>query len=258
MKQIERELLAAMLGAVDGLHEPQNLTATPRQWQADWQRRQDYLDNGHALPWKNPGDDGASRKAYTRARDTLAGAGLAVVADGGKRAGLTPAGLEAARELCGLPMLADALAGLDFMLAAPDAVRWMPGGFVSETTLAGLEPYPRRKIGEDRLPVEMAGAVVLGMLPAIEAGFVEWRTGGADGVFLYALTPEGHVEAERRKADGGADAGRWAAVAARRDCPPEVYAVAWRETFEGRTTAEPLWPSVVAHLDPVDAPRAGR
>jgi len=258
MRQIERELLAAMLGAVDGLHEPQNLTAKPRQWQADWQRRKDYCDNGHTLPWKNPGDGGANRKAYTRARDALAGAGLAVVAEGGKRCGLTPAGLKGARKLCGLPMLADALAGLDYLLAAPPSVRWMPGGFVSETTLAGLEPYPRRKIGEDRLPVEMAGAVAWGMLPAIVGGFVEWRTAGADGVFLYAITPDGRAEAERRKADGRADAGGWAAVAARRDCPPEAYAVAWREMFEGRQTAEPLWPSVMAHLDPVDAPRAAR
>ena len=260
MKINEAATLGHLLGAVDGLHEPMPLTGPA--WQADWQARDDFQVSGGLMAWANPGNDSAQRKAYQRARDRLAGAGLVLLAAGGKRAGLTAEGLKMARELCGLPTLADALAGLDFIQAAPDAVRWMPGGYVSETTLAGLPPTYGQGRWQSRLPDSVLG-LVDAVLPLLVAGLVEWRSCHYSGVFLYGLTPEGREMAERRREAGETRAGDWPGLVKRcrtirtkSAAAADAYCDALRAVKDARLTAEPPRPNVHQHLDSVDAPRA--
>ena len=260
MKTIEAATLGHLLGAVDGLHEPMPLTGEP--WQADWQTRDDYREGGGALPWRNPGEDAAERKAYQRARDKLAGLGLVLVTAGGKRAGSTAAGLDEARRLCGLPTLEDALCGLDFLADAPEAARWNPGGYLSETSLVGLSPTYERGVGKSRLP-DSAGGVHEAVLPLLVAGLVAWRTCHYSGVFLYRLTPEGRDLAARRKADGTTRPGDWLNLVKRcrkikTRCPTatEAHVDAWESALQARKTATPPRPNVYQHEDPVDAPKA--
>lgn len=259
MKEIEQATLGHLLGTVDGLHEP--LTLTGEALQADWQNRDDYREGGGAMPWSNPGGDAAERKAFSRSRDRLAGAGLVLVTAGGKRAGLTAEGLEEARRLCGLPSMADALAGLDFMADAPEAVRWRPGGYLSEATLAGLPPTCGQGLGKSRLP-DSAGGVHDALLPLLVAGLAEWRTCHYSGVYLYGLTAEGQQLAERRRATGEARAADWPLLVARcrkikTRCPAatDAYCDAWQGSLDRRQTATPPRPNVHQHEDPVDAPR---
>ena len=259
MKEIEQATLGHLLGTVDGLHEP--LTLTGEALQADWQNRDDYREGGGAMPWSNPGGDAAERKADQRARDGLVGAGLVLVTAGGKRAGLTAEGLAEARRLCGLPPLADALAGLDFMVDAPEAVRWMPGGYLSEATLAGLSPTYGQGLGKPRLP-DSAEGVYEAVLPLLVAGLVEWRTCHYSGMYLYRLTAEGRGMAERRRGAGEARAADWPRLVARcrkikTRCPEATaaYLDAWESVRQARQTATPPRPNVHQHEDPVDAPR---
>lgn len=256
----EQTTMGHLLGAADGLHEPSTLTGAA--WQADWQNRDDFKTSGGLIPWFNPGEAGATRKAFVRARDKLAGLGMVAVADGGKRAGLTAAGLDEARRLCGLPTLADALCGLDFMADAPDEVLWNPGGYVSEATLAGLSPTHRQGLGKPRLP-DSAEGVYEAVLPLLVAGLAEWRTCHYSGVYLYGATAEGQELAERRRATGAARAADWPRLVARcrkikTRCPAasHAYVDAWQGALDRRQTAEPPRPNVHQHLDPVDAPEA--
>ena len=255
----EQTTMGHLLGAADALHEP--LTLTGEALQADWQNRDDYREGGGAMPWSNPGGDAAERKAYQRARDKLAGLGLVLVTAGGKRAGLTAEGLAEARRLCGLPSMADALAGLDFMADAPEAARWMPRGYLSEATLAGLPPTYGQGLGKPRLP-DSAGGVHDALLPLLVAGLVEWRTCHYSGVYLYGLTAEGRDMAERRREAGEARAGDWLALVKRCRkiktlCPAatDAYIAAWESVGQARQTATPPRPNVHQHEDPVDAPR---
>ncbi|HQF19642.1 MAG TPA: hypothetical protein PLT37_00190 [Kiritimatiellia bacterium] len=256
----EQTTMGHLLGTVDALHEP--LTLTGEALQADWQNRDDYREGGGAMPWSNPGGDAAERKAYQRARDGLVGAGLVLVTAGGKRAGLTAEGLAEARRLCGLPTLADALCGLDFMADAPEAARWMPGGYLSEATLAGLPPTYGQGLGKPRLP-DSAGGVHDALLPLLVAGLVEWRTCHYSGVYLYRLTAEGRGMAERRRGAGEARAADWPRLVARCQkiktlCPAatDAYIAAWESVGQARQTATPPRPNVHQHEDPVDAPKA--
>ncbi|MDY0149503.1 MAG: hypothetical protein RBT03_05405 [Kiritimatiellia bacterium] len=257
MKQNEVTTLGHLMGTVDGLHEP--LTLKGEAWRADWQNRDEYLESG-LMPWRNPGDDGATRKAFARARDVLVGAGLVAVGNGGKRAGLTAAGLNEARRLCGLPSLADALVGLDFIHAAPDAVRWT-GGLVSEATLAGLPATFGQKVGESRLPGRVL-VLVDALAPLMVAGLVTWRTCHFSGVYLYSLTDAGQVLAERRRKAGDARPGDWPRLAKRcrkikTRCPAasDAYVDAWESARQARQTAKPPRPNVVQHTDPTDPPK---
>ncbi len=260
MKEVEKATLGHLLGAVDGLHEPDTLTGAALQ--ADWQSRDDYRESGVAMPWTNPGGDAAERKAFSRSRDRLAGAGLVLLAAGGKRAGLTAEGLEAARELCGLPSLADALAGLDFMAAAVEAVRWNPGGYLSEATLAGLPPTYGQGRGQSRLPDSALG-LVDAVLPLLVAGLAEWRTCHYSGVFLYSLTDAGRKLATERQATEAARPGDWPELVKRcrtirtkSAAATDAYCDAMRAVKDERQTAEPPRPNVHQHEDPIDAPKA--
>ena len=260
MKTNEKATLGHLLGAADALHEP--FTLTGAAWQADWQNRDDYRDGGGAMPWHNPGGNAAERKAYQRARDRLAGLGLVRGTAGGERAGLTAAGLDEARRLCGLPTLADVLPMLDFIHDAPEEVRWNPGGYVSEATLAGLSPTHRQGLGKPRLP-DSAGGVYDAVLPLLVAGLVAWRGCAHSGVYLHSLTPEGRDLAERRRATGKARPKDWPKLVRRclrikTRCPAatDAYCDAWRGVMDGRETATPPRPNVHQHEDPVDAPEA--
>ena len=260
MRTNEKATLGHLLGAADALHEPSTLKGEALQ--ADWQNRDDYRDGGGVMPWHNPGGDAAARKAYQRARDRLAGLGLVLLAAGGKRAGLTAAGLDEARRLCGLPVLADALCGLDFMADAPEAVRWNPGNYLSEATLAGLSPTHRQGLGKPRLP-DSAGGVYDAVMPLLVAGLVAWRTCGYSGVYLYSLTSEGRNLAERRRRAGEARPKDWPRLVKRclrikARCPEasHAYVDAWRAVLDGRKTATPPRPNVHQHEDPIDPPAA--
>lgn len=241
MRTNEKKLLGHLLGAADALHEPSTLTGEALQ--ADWQNRDDYRDGGGVMPWHNPGGDAAARKAYQRARDRLAG-------------------LDEARRLCGLPVLADALCGLDFMADAPEAVRWNPGGYVSEASLAGLSPTHRQGLGKPRLP-DSAGGVYDAVLPLLVAGLVEWRGCSYSGVFIYAMTGTGRDLAERRRKAGEARPKDWPKlvkrclrIKTRSAAATDAYCDAWRGVMDGRETATPPRPNVHQHEDPVDAPEA--
>jgi hypothetical protein len=260
MKTNEKATLGHLLGAADALHEPSTLKGAALQ--ADWQNREDYHDSDGAMPWRNPGEDAAERKAYQRARDRLAGLGLVLVTAGGKRAGLTAAGLDEARRLCGLPVLADSLCGLDFIHDAPEEVRWNPGGYVSEAQLAGLSPTHRQGLGLPRLP-DSAGGVYDAVLPLLVGGLVAWRGCSYSGIFLCAMTDTGRDLAERRRKAGEARPKDWPRLVKRcrkikTRCPAatDAYCDAWRAVLDGRATATPPRPNVHQHEDPVDAPES--
>ena len=252
-------LLGHLHGQEIGTLEPLPLTGDSQQ--ADMQARDAHRESGGRMPWTNPGDDAASRKAYTRIRDQLARDRQVEVTNGGKTVRLTPEGRDAAARLCGLPTLADALCGLDFMADAPEAARWMPGGYLSEATLAGLPPTYGQGLGKPRLP-DSAGGVHDALLPLLVAGLVEWRTCHYSGVYLYGLTAEGRGMAERRREAGEARATDWPRLVARCQkiktlCPAatDAYIAAWESVGQARQTATPPRPNVHQHEDPVDAPR---
>lgn len=256
----QKALFGYLLGQLDGTIEPNTLDGPA--WQADLQTRQDVAA-GDLLPWRNPGEDGASRKSYTRSRDQLAGLGLLRTADGGKRCRLSPEGEALARELCGLPGLEDALPLMDFLHHAPAKARWNPGGLVSERTLTGERtPYRRgARIGEYHTDPAKASTVTDCLLPLLAAGRAYWRTCSLSGLYLYGLTPEGKALAERRKADGAATPTGWAALlkrAGRTGCRSaealDAYDDAHLEAFGARQSAASPRPNCIQHLDPVDAP----
>lgn len=259
---MKNELIEALLGHLHGQEvgtlEPAPLTGDPQQ--ADFQNRDAHRESGGLMPWRNPGDDAAARKSYTRTRDQLARDGQLEVTGGGKAVRLTPEGRAAAARLCGLPTLEDALPLMDFMAApANDALRWTGGEF-SESTLAGLSPTYGQGLGKPRLP-DSALSVVDVAMPLFCAGLADWRPCNQSGLFLYSLTPEGHKLATERWAEGKAKPSAWprvrrkfAKIKTRSAVAGEAWIDAHLEAFGARQAAAPPRPNCIQHLDPVDAP----
>lgn len=258
MTPLESELLAALLGQLDALFEPVDCAWNGRaaQYQAQWQRRDKYLGRydwtgDGLLPWLNPGEDPAEKKRYSRALAALAGQGL--VKREGKEAGLTAAGLTAARKLCGHLQQEDCLPGLDAMLAFMGTdYEWNGGkgypesGYVSEASLAGFAPWPPGTVGKPRLSdywVEDA------MLPLSIAGLIDHDFRKDFELPLYRLTAEGRTLAEERRCNKTAAPKAWPKLAKRirQYKTPAAYLDAWKTAKAALESAKPLQVNRVKH-----------
>jgi hypothetical protein len=236
------DTLLHILGYIDGCREP--LTLAGDSWQADAQAQAHLFETG-ALRIPNRGENPASRKHYERTVEALVRSGL--LFEHGLAIGLTPDGDTEARRMAGLPTLDKALDLLDAIARSPD--KWS-GGWISESSLCGLQPLPPGRIGEPRTPEKKVDALTVHALPLLAARFITWRiVAGLDGVYLYRLTEQG---ANRAK---GAAAKWWSTIRRPRAyTPPDTYTTAWRMAYHAREHAKPARPNLVHHLDPVDAP----
>lgn len=257
IRRTELLTLCHVLGTVNGQVEPLHLEG--RAWEADQQVSDRFRASGGFLPWLPMGTTPAEFKTAVRARARLAGAGLLRIGPAGKTVALTLEGAELARELCLLPKLGEVLCGLDFLADEGNAPSRWSDGSISESSLSGGDPVPLPwTVGEPVLPVEVAGAVVDGMLPLIVEGHVQWRTWGDSTLFLYSLTEHGRELADQRRREGKANPSGWRRLAQRRnDLTQEVYENAWHAVFNARLTAKPLDENIVHHWDPVDPPARG-
>jgi len=249
MNPHETSALQHVLGTHDGALEPRPLSAV--QWDADWQEAFNYADGG-GLAVPPMGDDAAARKQWSRAMAGLESKGMIVRL--GTEILLTPDGHEQARKVAGLPGIDHALDLLNAAAACP--ARWA-GGWISEPSLAGLEPFPHTKAGGCRIPSERLGLLLASANVLVLERLLTWRPlrlgdGIGGDVVLYRLT-----EAGARRATAG-DAGRWfRRVEAARVIPlPEGYSLAFDAAYRARETARPRWPNRVGHLDPIDQPKA--
>ncbi|HAL92387.1 MAG TPA: hypothetical protein DCM68_05115 [Verrucomicrobia bacterium] len=258
-------MLASIIGQMDAMLEPADFG--DKQWSADWQYTSDFIKSGGEVEWRNPGGDGAERKAFVRARDALDDAGLVIVAGGGRRVALTPEGDAQARRACGLPVLADALCGLDWLADPGHApLKWRMHDqrtFISESSMLGSDPAPAVSQGQARMAGETASRLTNAVLPLLAAGLVEWRVWRfGSGLFLFRPTAEGNALAAKRIADGSAVPGKWPKfvrrsamkIGAKTADACEAYMTAWEGAYRARRDAPPLWPNVCAHLDPIDPP----
>jgi hypothetical protein len=236
------ETLIHALGYLDGYREPQTLEG--EAWQADAQAQACLFETG-ALRIPNRGENAAERKRHERAVRALVEAGL--LFEHGKAIGLTPEGDTEARRMAGLPTLDRALDLLAAIATSPD--KWS-GGWISESSLCGMEPLPPGRIGEPRTPEKKVDALTVHVLPLLAARLITWRiVAGLDGLHLYGLTLQGANRA------GGDAANWWRTIRRPRAYAlPEAYATAWSMAYHAREHAKPARPNLVHHLDPVDAP----
>ena len=249
MNQHENAALLHILGTLDGHLEPRPLEDS--SFQADWQETAHYA-NGGGLAVPPMGDDAAARKQWSRAMAGLESKGMIVRL--GKEILLTPDGHEQARKVAGLPGIDHALDLLNAVATCP--ARWA-GGWISEPSLAGLEPFPHTKAGGCRIPSERLGLLLASANVLVLERLLTWRPlrlgdGIGGDVVLYRLT-----EAGQQRATAG-DAGRWfMRVEAARGIPlPEGYSLAFDVAYRAREHARPRWPNRIGHLDPIDPPRA--
>ena len=240
--------LAYILGYTDGHLEPQPLTG--EHWQADKQAQATYAETG-ALRITNPcTGNQAERKRYEREVEALVQRGL--VFEHGRAIGLTVEGDAEARRMAGLPTLDRALDLLAALASSPD--RWSEG-WISESSLCGMEPLPRGRIGKQRTPEKKVAAYMPYMASLLAARLVTWRdVDGLDGVLLYRPSATGH-----ERANEGA-ASKWWKLIRRPSAytPPPDYVDGWRAAYTAREHAKPAKPNLIHHADPVDAPRPRR
>ena len=245
MNKHENAALLHILGSLDGHLEPRPLEDS--SFQAAWQEQAHYASGG-GLAVPAQGDDAAARKQWSRAMAGLESKGMIVRL--GKEILLTPDGHEQARKVAGLPGIDHALDLLNAVAACP--ARWA-GGWISEPSLAGLEPFPHTKAGGCRIPSERLGLLLATADVLVLERLLTWRPFRLGWDFcLYRLTEEG-----QRRATAG-DAGRWfMRVEAARVIPlPEGYSLAFDQAYRAREHARTRWPNRIGHLDPVDPPRA--
>ena len=245
---IESELLAALLGKLDALFEPQPLNEYGPAYQARWQRRDKYLGRyewtgAGLLPWSNPGEDQAEKKRYSRAMAALKDQGL--VRMEGRAAGLTAEGLTVARPLVGQLQLEDCLPGLDVLLnfigTGHEWIGNVSGGWVSESSMAGYDPIPLGKVGQSSLP-DSGFWVISALLPLAIAGLIDhdfWN----NCIPLYYLTKEGRTLAKERRDNKKANPKAWPKlknwVKGKKRIPlmTEAACEAWQSAKESATAA---------------------
>lgn len=264
MTLLEMRILAQALGRLTGAVEPRPLDG--EAWQADWQAIERLEHTGGRMLWRALGEDGAERKAATRARARLVEMGL-VELMGDKAFRLTRNGADAARRVLGLPTYEDSLFAVDFLAdKKTDPHRWT-GGWVSENSLCGGDPYTPGVAGESRIDPEWAMPFADAVAPALAAFLIRWRRRShGDGLFLYGLTQAGWDVARERKAAGVAAPQRWLEIVhGPKDHTPitytesefltiaQAYEIGWSDSYHSRESAQPL-DARIWHLDPLDAP----
>ena len=249
MNHHETSALQTILGTHDGALEPRPLSAV--QWDADWQEAFNYADGG-GLAVPSMGDDAAARKQWHRSLAGLERQGYVTRAD--KELRLTDDGHATARRLAGLPGEVEALDLLAAVATCP--ARWA-GGWISEPSLAGLEPFPHTKAGGCRIPSERLGLLLASANVLVLERLLTWRPlrlgdGIGGDVVLYRLT-----EAGQQRATAG-DADKWfTRIGAAKVIPlPPEYSLAFDQAYRAREHAGTRWPNRVGHLDPVDQPKA--
>jgi len=251
MKNVAEGLLAGLLGQVDGVHEPVDFARSGENaaFQAQWQLRWLWRESG-LLPWQNAGEDGAARKRIARGIAGLAEQGLVRVAK--RRAGLTAAGLTAARQLCGHPEPDALLCGVDYLLSLLGGPHeWSGGegspesGYVSEASMAGFSPWPRGEIGKQRCPGSEWTVAPLVMLAV--AGLVESTFRRGFELPLWALTADGRGIAVGRRDSGKADPAAWGTLRRVRRRETPTYWAGWKAEIEAQKTRRPLWANRVSH-----------
>ena len=249
MNHHETSALQTILGTHDGALEPRPLSAV--QWDADWQESAHYASGG-GLAVPSMGDDAAGKKQWLRALTGLERQGYVIRAN--KELRLTPDGHATARRLAGLPGGVEAL---DLLAAAATCPARWAGGWISEPSLAGLEPFPHTKAGGCRIPSERLGLLLASANVLVLERLLTWRPlrlgdGIGGDVVLYRLT-----EAGQQRATAG-DADKWfTRIGAAKVIPlPPEYSLAFDQAYRAREHARTRWPNRVGHLDPVDQPKA--
>ena len=245
MNKHEEIALLHVLGSLDGHLEPRPVEES--SFNADWQDQAHYASGG-GLAVPPMGDTPAERKAWTRALAGLERHGYVIRT--GKEWRLSEQGHEQGRRLAGVPGVEDAL-DLSAAIATCPA-RW-GGHWVSEPSLCGLSPCPSAKVGACRIPGERLGLLLATADALVLEGLLAWRPFKMGGDFcLYALT-----EAGARRATAG-DAANWfKRVESAKTFPlSEPYVLAFEAAYRARASARPRWPNRVAHLDPIDPPKA--
>ena len=259
MKQIERDILAAMLGRLYGTFEPVNhfrikTAAWASQHLYAYLGRYNWTHNTGLLPRPTFGGDANAKKREQRAYNELEGLGLVLLQK--KLAGLTADGLREARKDSGMIQIEDALPGLDFILEKLDGPeewidrqidgRLTTKGFVSEASLAGFGAMPEGEIGKHRCE---CGWVPDGLMPLLVSGLVEFDYQPQFELPLYRLTEEGEALAHKRKKTGKADPAAWLKLAKRamayrdNDARHKEYETARREMEHAR----PILPNCIQH-----------
>lgn len=264
MKEIESELLARLLGQLNGTFEPLSPAKYPGGDQGRWQRRDRYCGRHMQLPglleWSNPGTDATSNKRYMRGMNELATQGLIRMRD--RLVGFTDTGLTLARQRQGLIQLEDALPGLDHIYSfhgGPDEWNHYHGRrdtwFVSEASIGGLTPAP------ELTPAELGKLfwITDGLLPLAIAGLIdhEWHP-DYPAMPLYCLTSTGEILAQERKTSGKANPAAWwkleqriqwyqhpkayREVVKRLGGTENIYHESWVATTEAMQTVTPLSP----------------
>ena len=252
---LAEDLLVMLHGQLDALFTPFNCGLNTRADQARWQRRDKYIGSKSfpcpgLLPWSNPGEEGAEKKRWSRARNVLEALGFARTS--GKEAGLTELGLVAARALCGHIQLTDCLVGLDFFLPKLGTDHeWLDigsqgiirEGWLSECTLAGFDPFPPAEDGKTRLPLHPWIDFRDALIPLCIADLLTFNFKPDFELPLYHLTEKGRSLAEERRDAGTADPDAWLKLPTEKAIEketPDAWSAAWEKTIAELDHARPL------------------
>jgi hypothetical protein len=252
----ETDLLHALLGSLVAHFEPRR-----DNWQTRFQRRDKFCgrydwQNPGMIPWSNPGDDGAQKKAAVRAMTRLAEQGLA--RHSGKEAGLTPEGIQAAYSSFSAWTLDDVLPGLDFIMTLYETDHeWIDKGwqgiitrgYFSGCSIAGMDhPMPPAKVGECRLTPSTYW--IWDALPILAMhGLIDHKYRAGFELPLYYLTPKGRTLAEQRRATGKAEPKAWLTLSKRKPFPefPDVMNDSYWRTMRELEHAKPLQENRIDH-----------